>query len=455
MKSNGLLARMRKSYRESPTFLLVSWFTILIVTGSILLYIPASQVDGTAPVDFVSALFTATSAACVTGLTVVDTPEAFSLFGQFVILVLMELGGIGVVAFANLGFVLVGRRLSFSERLALTDSLFQSDAAREFGNTFKRVIRVVGIVQLAGVILMAVSLVPWHMHDGRGVFFALWSALFHTVSSFCNAGFSIYRGNLESAAGNLPFMAIVMAMIVLGGLGHVVLAELWRLPSLYRRRKGPRLITLNTRVVLIVTPVLLVGGTLALWLTGLGPVDSIGHALFQSVSSRTAGFNSLPLNKLSAAACLFLCLLMFIGGSPGSCAGGVKTTSIAIWLARIKSNLRNDPNVNIFGYTIAPELVSRARILMTLSVLWNIVGVVLLSLTQSGASLDSILFEQVSAFATVGLSMGLTPELTDVSRLWIILSMYVGRLGPLTVILWVIPLSRVDIRRPIGRVMVG
>lgn len=451
-----LWERLGKTYRCSPTFLLLSWFVVLILIGSILLFLPVSRHSGGPEISFLTALFTATSAACVTGLVVVDTPVAFSHFGQAVILVLIEMGGMGVVAFANLGMTMIGRRLSMSTQAALADTLFQNDAAREFTRTFRRIIGVVAGIQGLGVVVMAATLIPHHVKSGEGAWFALWSSLFHSVSAFCNAGFSIYENNLVPVSGNLAFMSAVVVLIILGGLGHVTLAELWRLPKLLRGQiRKPHWLSLNTRVVLLVTGILLVSGSLLVWLAGDGAGGALGHAVFQAVSARTAGFNSVNLDKLPLATCLFLCILMFIGGSPGSCAGGVKTTSLAIWLARIKANLRHESSVNILGFAIAPDLVSRARILMALSTLWNLAGVILLSLTQPEAGLDVILFEQVSAFGTVGMSMGLTPNLTDLSRLWIILTMCVGRMGPLTVILWAIPVSRATITRPQGRVMVG
>lgn len=456
MTKNGIRSKLSRAYRTSPTFLLVGWFTLLILFGSFLLALPqAHRADGPA-VSVLTALFTATSAACVTGLVVVDTPEAYSAFGQAVILLLMEMGGLGVMAFANLGFSVVGRRMSLSGQAALADTLFQNDAACEFRAVFKRIVILVVAVQIAGILLMAIFLLPRHLADGRGAAWTLWSAAFHSVSAFCNAGFSVYRGNLAGVAENTPFLAVTAMLVILGGLGHSVLVELWNMPRLLRAGvKKARWVSFNARVVLAVTAILLVGGSLSVWLCGDARGDTFGHAVFQSVSARTAGFNSVLLDRLPVATCLFLVILMFVGGSPGSCAGGVKTTSLAIWLARIRANTRNDPNVNLFGYTVAPDLVSKARLLMALSVLWNLFGVVFLSLLQPAARLDVILFEQVSAFATVGLSMGLTPELTGLSQLWIILSMFVGRLGPLTLILWVMPTPKCAVTRPIARLMVG
>ncbi len=445
-----------RRYRRSPTFLLVTWFTTLLLVGAVLLYLPISHIDNGIEVSFLTSLFTATSAACVTGLTVVDTPAAFSLFGQAVLLCLMELGGIGILTFANLGFHLIGRRLSLTERTALVDTLFPNDTANLFRSTFVRIVKTLAIIQSAGFVCLAAFLIPDRLAEGEGFAHALWSSLFHSVSAFCNAGFSLYHGNLVAESTNTGFLVVVAALIILGGIGHSALAELWNLPRALRRRsRKVRLLTLHTRIVLILTVVLLVSGGALVFIFGDGAGDHLGHAFFQSVSARTAGFNSIPLDKLPLTTCLVLCILMFIGGSPGSCAGGVKTTSLAVWLAHLRATLRNDYNVNIYGYTIEPELVNRARILISMSLVWNLLGIVILSIFEPGVGLDEITFEQISAFATVGLSMGLTPELSGVSQVWIILSMYIGRLGPLTIILWIMPGAQRDVKMPSGKVMVG
>ncbi len=236
----------------------------------------------------------------------------------------------------------------------------------------------------------------------------------------------------------------------------MVLNELYQLPGYSRRRvKKPHIISLHTKVVLIVTTAILIVGVLLMWALGTGEHSSLWTAIFETVSGRTAGFSITPQDKLPLPSTLLMLLLMFIGGSPGSCAGGIKTTSLAIWIARIGSNLRNDSNVNLFGYTIAPALVSRARVLMAVTMLWNITGVFILSIAHPDEHLQTLIFEQISAFGTVGLSMDFSSQLTDMGRLWIVISMFVGRLGPLSMALWMVPPSKVKINRPIARIMVG
>lgn len=445
---------------RSPTFLLAAWFSILLLAGTVLLALPVSQRADGPGLGFLGALFTAVSAFCVTGLTLVDTHETFTLFGQAVILLLMELGGVGVMTFAALAFSVVGRRLSLAGKAALTDALFQNDPAREFKVIFTSMLKAVLIIQLIGAAVLYVVLLHFGTPAGEYRPDPLWSAVFHSVSAFCNAGFSIYRNNLEAESGNAPFLATICALVVLGGLGHGILAELYRLPRLLRQgKKRARWLSLNTRVCLTFTAILLVVGAAALALSEYMLSDrslaGVGHAVFHSVVSRTAGFNSTPLSALPLPSCLILCILMFVGGSPGSCAGGIKTTSLALWFGRIASRLRQDKNVEIMGYSMPDDLVSKARLIIALSILWVIFGVVLLSVSQPGARLDVLLFEQISALATVGLSMGYTPQLNWFSQLWIILSMIIGKFGPLTIAMWIVHPTHAKIRRPEGRLMIG
>lgn len=449
--------RLRKT---SPTFLLSAWFFILLFVGTVLLSLPAAHRPGGPEVGVMTAFFTATSAFCVTGLTVVDTRDAFSFFGHFVILVLMELGGVGIMTFASLAFSIIGRRLSMVGRAALADTLFQNDATLEFRILFTTLLKAVVMIQLAGVVVLFAALRLGGGDTDAGYLHSLWSAVFHSVSAFCNAGFSIYHDNLVPLAGNRPFLAAIALLVVLGGLGHAVLAELYRLPALLGgSKKKPRWLSFNSRVVLIVTGGLLLVGGLAVALSNIlfaGPESGgVVDSLFHSVIARTAGFNSAPLDRIPLPTCLFLCFLMFVGGSPASCAGGVKTTSLAIFAAHIHSNLRHDETVSLLGFAIPHGLVRRARLIMALTMGWIAIGVVFLSFCHPTAGLDVLLFEQISALATVGLSMGFTPGLTESARLWIIASMIMGKFGPLTIALWMVPWVRGRTRRPEGRLMIG
>ena len=457
---NGRLRRLIS--RRSPQALLVWGFAGLIIVGAILLMLPISRVAGR--VDPLAALFTSTSAVCVTGLIVVDTARDFTVFGQVVILVLIQLGGLGVMTFAALLFRVLGRRMSLSTQAALHDSFSQKDMAVEFRSLFGGILRTVSVIEFTGFVLLFLSLQGTHS-VGR----ALYSALFHSVSSFCNAGFSIYSSNLLEIENNAPALCVIMVLIVLGGLGHVVLRELWEVVVStahgQRHRPGGRVtaLTLHARVVLITSGILIVTGAGLLVLTGLGPDHAdvgsrIWAGLFQSVTARTAGFNTVPIGALPVASLTLLSGLMFIGGSPGSCAGGVKTTSAAIYFAQVRALLGRHSEARLLGRALTGDVVQRAGQVFMLAAGWNLIGVLLLAAVEvpgSGFNLEQMVFEQLSAFGTVGLSADVTPTLSVVGRMWIIATMFVGRLGPLTLATWVTSGRGARVKHPEGRVMIG
>ena len=447
--------------RRSPEFLLVAGFAGIIFMGALLLWSPLAHPAGR--VDFLDALFTSTSAVCVTGLVVVDTATDFTLFGQIVIMLLIQAGGLGVMTFAALLFQVLGRRLSLTSQAALHDSLFQRDIAMEFRHFFGQVVRIVAVIEALGAVVIFFSLLPT-----TPVIKAAYSGVFHAVSAFCNAGFSIYSGNLVEIRNNPVALSAIMALIVLGGLGHLVLREIWEMIKWRVARSGQggrRLhpLSYHSRVVLVTSSILIVSGTVGLVLFGLGSgertlVTKLWDGLFQSITARTAGFNSIPIASLPVASLAMLSAWMFVGGSPGSCAGGVKTTSLAIWFAEVRSGILGWGEPRLMGRTIAPDVIQRSVRVFMLAMAWNLIGVLLLSTTEAvkeGVNLQHVVFEQISAFGTVGLSADLTPKLTAVGKLWIIATMYVGRLGPLTLATWVAASHRPAVRHPEGRLMIG
>lgn len=431
-------------------------FAGFILLGALVLWLPWSQAGK--PLAFVDTLFTSTSAVCVTGLTVVDTEKDFSLFGQTVIAILIQVGGLGVITFAVLFFRALGRRLSLSSQVILQESFLQREAAQEIKLVFRRVFVQTSVIELTGALLLFLTLLPLHPWSR-----ALTSAFFHSVSAFCNAGFSIYSDNLVGLSGHWFLLLIIAALIVAGGLGQTVLTELG--PLLWKRLKRRRqehipLLSLNAKVVVRTSAWLIVLGALGLLVFGMTPAEETLHAkvsgaLFQSVSSRTAGFNSIDIGGLPQASLLWLVLLMFIGGSPGSCAGGIKTTTLVIWFASIKARLLKKPEVQLLGYHLPDDLIHQAEVLMGLAVWWNLLGVFFLLSTEKSPTMLQLLFEQVSAFGTVGLSTGITAALSDAGKLWLSLTMLVGRLGPLTVTTWILTTVWPRVRYPEGRLMIG
>lgn len=443
-------------FHTSPQRILLSTFSLAILLGTLLLMTPWAQTSGR--VGWMEALFTATSAVCVTGLIVVDTGTAFTVFGQAVILLLIQVGGLGIMTFAAVAFQLGGARMPLAQQSALEDSFFQRDMAMEFSVMLRRILKIVFLLEGIGALVLFVGFC-----EEAPLLGAVWLAVFHAVSAFCNAGFSLYSDSLMGVRGNGLVIWTVMLLIVTGGLGHVVLLELYRACRDRWKRNPPRTRTfsLHTRVVLWTSAILVGLGALLLWgLTrgepGTQGLAGVTIALFQSVTARTAGFNTAEIGAWPLPPLLLLVMLMMIGGSPGSCAGGIKTTTFAIWFARIRAALHGQEEVTIFGRMIPKELVLRSVGFMGLAVIWNLVGVFILSVCQpTGAFLRDLLFEQVSAFATVGLSTGITPELTTLSRLWIILTMLVGRIGPLTLVLSFLTTRKTRVGYPEGRVMIG
>jgi trk system potassium uptake protein TrkH len=436
-----------------PEAILLGSYATAIALGGILLWLPVSHRAG---VDVFDAFFTATSAACVTGLVVVDTGIDFTLFGQAVILLLIELGGLGVMTFAALAFDLLGRRLSLSGQEAMTGALVHESMVRGFRLHFLRMLRLVLLVEASGALLLFAGMVP-----DLGFAKALYAAVFHAVSAFCNAGFSLYPDSLTGFRGNLPVMLIMCALIVVGGIGHPVLFDLRRaLTSPTERGRGwTRRFTIHTRITVVTTIILLIAGFVLLAVTGLQPgALDLADAAFQSVAARTAGFNTVVIGQLPLASLLVLTVLMFIGGSPGSCAGGVKTTTFALWSTQLWARLRGGKGVVVSDRYIPQQLVRRSSTIIGLALVWNALGVFVLSITESGGAnpgLHHLLFEQISAFGTVGLSTGLTPHLSHAGRLWIMATMFAGRTGPLTGVLLLLRRRPCAIRYPEGRVMIG
>jgi trk system potassium uptake protein TrkH len=454
------LFRRLRPYGQMPQTLLIGGFAAVILVGTLLLLLPWSQTKG--EVGFVDALFTSTSAVCVTGLIVVDTATAYTPFGQVVIVALIQIGGLGIMTFAALAYLMLGRRLSLASQAALHDAFFQRDLGIEFKKKFFQILLITAGIELAGILLIFLAL--WWRQTP--VADALFSAFFHSISAFCNAGFSIYKDNLVGLRDSPVIMTTVMSLIVLGGLGHMVLSELLHHGKNRFSRSapaGPRSLSTHTRVVLRMSIALIIIGCLGLLILGLTSSEStwpmkISSALFQSISSRTAGFNSVDIGVLPLGSLLLLTLLMFIGGSPGSCAGGVKTTALAISMAEFKAKLKGADQVVIMERRVPKAILDRTMVLIRMSILWNLLGLLLLLYTETGrpgVGLHDVLFEQISAFGTVGLSTGLTDKLTVIGRLWITATMFVGRLGPLTLAMGVLPIIHSRVKYPEGRIMIG
>jgi trk system potassium uptake protein len=417
-----------------PLRMLIGSFLVLILLGTALLKLPAATPPARS-IGWIDALFTATSATCVTGLAVRDTGTEFTLFGQLVILGLIQAGGLGLLTFSLFILALFRGRVSLAQR-----SIFEQTLANRAGNRLWPVLRLVILFTFAtegiGALLLFLRWFP-EMGAGRAAYYGV----FHSVSAFCNAGFGLRPDSLTAWRGDPWVVLTVSALIVLGGLGFFTVYEV------VESRKMRTPISVHSKLALTVSTVLIVLGTVLIWLleagrsfSGMGEGEKLLAAFFQSVTTRTAGFNTVNLAQLAPGTLFLMTLLMFIGGSPGSCAGGIKTTTVGVLVMATLTRLRGHVHVNAFRRTLREVTVNNA---LTVA-LWGALGAVaalfaLILLQSPGGSVAEerslffdYLFETISALATVGLSTGITAELSPASRLLVSLLMFFGRMGPLT-----------------------
>jgi trk system potassium uptake protein TrkH len=439
---------------RNPTRTLITSFLFLIIAGAGLLMLPRAASKDKESLRFVDALFTSTSGACVTGLTVKDTGNDFSLMGQVVILSLIQLGGLGIVIFGAVFALLLGQALSLRESVAMQDLLS--------AGTLNRIGRMIVFVFAATVTIEAVgavSLFPmWDNMPGRvtNVHQQWFCSVFHSISAFCNAGFGLFSNNLVGYNRSWGVYVVVCPLIVLGGLGFGVLYDIGGVAvdritrfckTSFNRQcltiRAPKKMWLQTKIVLAVTACLIVGGMVALvFFERYAGQDAARKdfgfldGLFQSVTARTAGFNTVDIAALTAASKFILILLMFIGGSPGGTAGGIKTVTLAVVIMTVIATLRKRDEVEMFGRSVRLIIVRRA---ITITVLFTVVlfaATLALSVTEraNGFGMLDVMFETGSALGTVGLSTGITPALTTGGKLIITVVMLIGRLGPLTLL---------------------
>ena len=431
-------------------------FAAAIFLGALLLMLPVCTASGR--ISFIDALFTSTSAICVTGLIVVDTATYFTTVGQCVIVLLIQLGGLGIMTFSTMVLLAAGRPIAISDRIMVQEG-YHPGSPRDFKALIRNVFLLTVGIEGAGFVLLSLRFLrdePWPR--------ALFSGLFHSVSAFCNAGFSVYSDNLMGFRGDVLVNLTVAGLIIFGGLGFLVVGESGRAAAGLLKRTKPRL-SLHSKLVLTTTSALIAGSFvifLALEnngaLGGLPLKEKILASFFQVVTPRTAGFNTIDIGALPVPSLLILIGLMFIGGSPGSCAGGIKTTTTAVWLAQVFTRLSGREHLTLLGRRVPPDVVRRAALVLGVAALWNGLGVMVLSISEGGrpgVRLEQIIFEQISAFGTVGLSANFTPSLTVVGKLWIIATMFVGRLGPLTVAFAALARPKAPFEYPQERVMIG
>jgi trk system potassium uptake protein TrkH len=408
--------------------LLVMTFFALCLVGTALLSLPACSADGHR-VPLVDAAFTAVSAVCVTGLIVRDTPGDFSHLGQVIILLLIQVGGLGIMTFATATIGLLGRRMSLKQERVAAALLSEHNRAALFRSLYRTMIMAFGFELLCTPIL-AVSFARF----GDGPLEALWRGLFTSVSAFCNAGFALQTASLIPYQTSAVILNVVAALIILGGLSPIVIA---RLPAAARRER----LDLRTSVILTATAVLLAGAFVLIlsleWGASLGSLsfaDKLSNAWFQAVTPRTAGFNSVDLAAMRPPTLTVLMILMFIGGAPGGTAGGIKVTTFFVLAMAILSALRGRWEITVFRRRIPHSTVYRATAIATLGMLVVAAALIAIQITQP-LPMGTALFEVVSALGTVGLSTGGTVVLDGVGKIIIMLCMFLGRVGPLSAFL--------------------
>ena len=418
----------------SPPRIFILSFGGVIFIGAALLWFPFSASKG--QLRFIDALFTSASAVCVTGLVVIDNGKDLSTLGQVITIFLFQIGGLGIITFSTVFFVLMGRGISFKGR-EIVQSTFLHTRRRDFFVILKSVFFYTLIFESVGALLLFIR---FSRDFPAGT--ALYQAIYHAISAFNNCGFSLFSDSLMKYQGDLLVNLTVMGLLVIGGIGFIVQYEV------FSKWKGvQKRLSVHSRMVLITTAVLILAGAFFFYffernhiLKDAPLLNTILASFFQSVTPRTCGFNTVDIGLLTNATLLLLIVLMFIGASPGSTGGGIKTTSTALLLLMIWNRLRGNEEVNIYSRTIPREVVSRTLSIIFASA-FSVSIITSILLVTGGGNLPPLesrhffveyLFETVSAFGTVGLSMGVTPKLNDIQKFAIVLMMFVGRVGPLT-----------------------
>lgn len=444
-----------KGIKLKPAQMVLLSFSGVILLGTFLLMLPVSSKDGSS-LGFIDAVFMATSATCVTGLATLSLQESFSLFGQVVILALIQIGGLSIMTLYSSMTILLGKSMGMKDRMILQD-LLDVSSLEDLFSMILNIIKYTFFIELWGGIVLTIAFT----FEGFEFSKALYYGFFHSISAFCNAGFSLFDTSLESYATNPLVHGTICVLVLSGGIGFIVLKEL---TDVFITGKSLIRLGLHSKIVLITTGILTVVGTLFFFFGEfLGALDSftlwekIQISFFQSITLRTAGFNTIPLNNLNTYTIYGMTLFMFIGGSPGSTAGGIKTTTLAILFQSIRSTLKAEDKVTIFDRTIPSTLVVRATALTFFSIIVTSLFILVLIRFESEQSFLNIFFEVISAGGTVGLSLGITPYLSIAGKLGIAIMMLIGRIGPLTLILAIGQQSkeRGKFDYPEGRIMIG
>ncbi len=431
VKNNPKLKGIKRGMK--PATLVSGTFLILIIIGTLLLSLPMAHNDGKS-FTLVQSLFTATSAVCVTGLVVVDTLTQFSFFGQVVIILLIQAGGLGIMTLATLLFIFAGKKITLKERLVLQEAYSQNDLSGLLKLTIK-IVKYAFTIEAIGAVILAICFI-----GDFGFWQGIWNGIFHSISAFCNAGFDLIGlGNsLTSYSSNPVVLIVIMALIILGGIGFCVIID-------YNSHKREnRRLFLHTKVAVLMTIILIAIGTfyflIVEWsnpntIGGMNIFDKFLNSMFQSVTTRTAGFNTIDQGGLYGASTQFSNVLMFIGASPGGTGGGIKTTTFFVIVAMFTAGARGRDEIVVFKHSIKFKNALKAFSIMVSAMLIIVINSVVVYnleyLAGNMLEMSDIVFESTSAFGTVGLSTGITPSLSDGSLISTAITMYLGRIGAL------------------------
>ena len=421
-----LLYKYLKKIELNPPRVLALGFGTLILIGAILLNLPIASQDGES-IGFINSLFTSASAVCVTGLVVVNTAEHWTLFGQIVIIILIQMGGLGFMTMATIVAMLIGKKITLKERLIIKEQLNQNTMSGLVRLT-RYVVFSTFLIEFIGAILLSIRFIPEY-----GTAKGIWFSIFHSISAFCNAGFDIIGSSIMPFVGDFLINFTIASLIIIGGLGFSVYIDI-------SQKKSFKRLNLHSKLVIVITLILIITGMFLILivekdnpdtLANLSTGDKFLAAFFQSVISRTAGFNSVDISKLYDTTGFILIILMFIGGSPGSTAGGIKTTTFGTIILTTIAVVRGNKDVSVFNRRINQDVINRSLAIATIGLALVMVVSLVLTLTESGNFLD-LLFETTSAFGTVGLTRGITSNLSNIGKIIISITMYLGRVGPLT-----------------------
>jgi trk system potassium uptake protein TrkH len=455
VEDDGKFSGVLKHIKLSSAQLVLCTFLGVILLGTFILMLPVSAAEGVT-IGFVDALFMATSATCVTGLSTLGLNESFSVFGQVVILVLIQIGGLSIMTLYSSMAILLGRSMKMKDRIIMQDLLDVSSLEELFAMIIN-IVKYTFFIELWGGIVLTIAFTFEGFEFGKAIYFGF----FHSISAFCNAGFALFGNSLENYATNPLIHGTISILIVLGGIGFIALKEL---KEVVTREKTIVRLGMHTKVVLITTGALIIGGAIFIFfgeflgaLDGYTLWEKVQISTFQSITLRTAGFNTIPLTNLNKYTLYVMTMFMFIGGSPGSTAGGVKTTTLAILIQSIMSTLKGDKNVRMMDRTIPSPLVVRATALMFISILITSFFIFLMMKLEPDQDFLTLFFEAISASGTVGLTLGVTPYLSLLGKIAVSALMLVGRIGPLTLILAIGERQKSSGKfdYPDGRIMIG